>query len=815
MRFARIGFILLALYFTFIGGSAYYALVFPIRVFHHIFVTLLLSLWLINRLRKGKGLPETPLNRPLYGVVIVWLLSAALSLDPRMAFENLWFPLTHIAFFFSLVDLFQRGRARLVMETQFMMAALVVFISGLEITSWYFGLGIIPGTDVGWIEAVGAGIWLPLQAPRLALAMNISTLLAGYIAPLIILAAGWALTTHRRDYRTVLWILAGLLLTVLLLTFSRGGLLSLLGAVGALIVLRTAQSQRISQRLPARWLIGVAVVGVLATATLFMVFTLSQSRRSGDEGRVDMWISALEITRDHPLLGAGPGLFGRAFREYRDPSIARDKLASAHNAYLNTLAETGILGMIASLWLGVTFVITWWHTWKRAQGTDRKLRLEVTFAAFVGLGIHSLVDVFTVTPIVLLIAVLAAYSITGQRSRLDRPPAGQKLPAVLLLTLIIGYGIWFIQLDRAQSAYQRSLAGGEDALALAREAHALDPALRLYDLQIAHLVGQQALAQTPGDLTEAVLAYQAALDLEPTWATGWINLAALTAQQGNNEQALAYLERAHALDNLNSAELQWAILAEKTGLAPEEAVLDAYKRAAGRNIQNTILPLSPFWSQSALRREAVLEAAARLPLDERYRVLAAHAPEELASIVPALPQSAAEWWVVGEYALSIEQDAEKAFSAFTEAISLAHTNGDYYASRARAALNSDPGTARSDLNIAQLLGTVNEYPNAIRVELAADEEEIRSLRIRALPARSVGQEFAAVLFGRPAQFDVFPQMRRPGPGRAALQPWYELAEAYASLGQYEDAQRVYKAIQDYDPYDPEAGQALQSIADHS
>ncbi|HEX2907402.1 MAG TPA: hypothetical protein VHO69_11110, partial [Phototrophicaceae bacterium] len=137
----RLTFILLAIYLVFLGGSAYYTLIFPIRVFHHLLLTGLLTLWLINRLRSRQGLPQTPLNAPIGAALVVWLISALASADPRMAFENLWLQLIHILFFFVLIDLFQRGRQRLVLETQFMLAALVIFLSALELASWYFGLG--------------------------------------------------------------------------------------------------------------------------------------------------------------------------------------------------------------------------------------------------------------------------------------------------------------------------------------------------------------------------------------------------------------------------------------------------------------------------------------------------------------------------------------------------------------------------------------------------------------------------------------------------------------------------------------------------
>ena len=257
MRFNRVVFILLAFYFVFLGGSAYYFLAFPVRILHHALVTALLAWWLFRRFRQGKGLPSTPLNKPIYAAVIVWFVSAMTSLDPRMALENLWFPLTHLIFFFVLVDLFQRGRQRLVMDSQFMMAAMIIVITGLELASWYFGLGIIPGTEIGWASVLGPDIPLPLVPLRVSLAMNISTLLAGYAAPLITLTIGWALTAQQRNFRTVLWVMVGLLSVVLLLTFSRGGLLSLVAGVGTLLVMRLLQSPRmaenvITRRIPTR-----------------------------------------------------------------------------------------------------------------------------------------------------------------------------------------------------------------------------------------------------------------------------------------------------------------------------------------------------------------------------------------------------------------------------------------------------------------------------------------------------------------------------------------------------------------------------------
>jgi O-antigen ligase len=814
MRLGRLGFILLGIYLVFLGGSAYYNLIFPVRLFHHALVTLLLAGWLVARIRRGVGLPQTPLNAPLYMAVIVWFITAAASLDPRMAFEHVWFLVIHVLSFLALADLFAQRRERLVLETQFMLAAVVVLISGLELASWYFGLGIIPGTGVGWAQVIGPGVWLPLKPPRLALAMNISTLLAGYVAPLVTLAAAWALTTRRRDYRMVLWALTGALALVLVLTFSRGGLLSLLTAAAFLLIPRLAQSERLKQMTPSRLFIGGAAIGGMILIAGFVVLSISGSgsRAGGDVGRLDMWRSAGQITRDRTLTGVGPGLFGRAFRDYRDPTVVQDKLASAHNIYLNTAAETGLLGIGVSIWLAITFILGWRRNRQSETWPGRKLRLEAAFAALLGVGVHSLVDVFTVTPIVLLIALLAAYCIipnpAGVVARLKPAPTMlTRWEAMIALLIVLAYGIWFFQIDRAQIHYQRSLRADASALDEAHAAADLDPALKLYQLNITFLLGEQSAQQPDTDVGQAIAAYENALQLEPTWDTGWINLAALRKRQGDEAGALADLNRARQINFANPAPRLWAELAEKLSATSKDDITAAYYTA----IRYNFLPLSAYWNANPMRRAALDRYLPDLPLDHQYRVLAVHDLERAKRLVPAQPQTAAEWWVLGEHALGIKSDPQAAANAFSQAIALERTNGDYYASRARAELRLDPAAAARDLKLADLLGAYAEYPNAIRASLATTPQAIERLRTDAVPVRTSPQEFAAVLFGRPAVFDVFPDQRPIGLGRAAMQPWYAIAAERLAAGRTADARNVYRAILEQAPDEQEARAMLAKL----
>lgn len=809
MRLRRILFILTAFYFVFIGGTAYYDLIPGVRFFHHAFVTLLLSLWLIGRIRSGQGLPRTPLDFPLYAAVVVWFASAVMSIYPRMALENLWFPITHTVIFFIIAGMLQQGRHKIVIETQYILATMVIFITGLELASWYFGLGILPGTDIGWTDVGG----VPLVMRRVSLAMNISTLLAGYVAPLVTITFAWALTMRQAGQRVAFFIFSGLLLLVLILTFSRGGLLSLALAGGVFIAFQLARSERFSAYISMRLFAGLVIIAGIGVLTLFIVYTVSQDRRSGDEGRVDMWLSAILITRDHPVLGAGPGLFGRAFRDYRDVSIARDKLAAAHNVYLNTAAETGVTGVLVSLGLLVALLRGWWKQWRSAAEANERIRLEAALAALIGLGVHSLVDTFTITPIVLLILGLAAFCVTGQRSILDQPPPGRKIPAVIALIIVVGYGIWFaLQVDPAYSRYLNSLNGDLDQrLQEANAAAEIDPELNLYDLQIAYITGLQA-ANDPAKTEAAIAGYQTALALEPTWDLGWMNLAALELRRDNQLAGMVALTEAQRINPLTVAPLNRAKLAEAEDLLPRTPIITAYSVAIMNEVTRNRLPLAAFWVATPLREAALDQYLQTADLEIQYRVQAVHHPEKLVALLPAEPHTAQEWWVTGEYALTVENNVSAAVEAFTQAIQMDRTNGDYYASRARANLTLDPASASRDLDYAALLGTKYEYPNAIRAEQASTSEERLDWWAKALPPVNIGQEFAAVLYGgRVSGFDLLPELRPPGPGNTAMQPWYWVAEQFEGEGRYEAAIRAYQVILNYAPDEIEAQTRLDQL----
>lgn len=803
MRRTRYLMLLLAIYFVFIGGSSRYITLYQVRVMHHIVVTGILGLWLIQRIRKHKGIPTTSINYPLYALIGVWFISATFSLDPRMALEHIWFPFTYIILFFIVVDYFQRGRGKVIMETFFFVSLIVVFLTGLELASWYFGWGIIPGTSIGWVDV---DMLIPPFLPKIALAMGISTLVAGFTVPAIFISATWAMTVRHKSHRWILWIITSLLFLTLVLTFSRGGLLAFLGGLAVFFILRGIQHPTLTSRVSTKLIGGVGGIIALSLMLGFVGLTLPYAIGRSDQGRLDMWQSAVEMTVDHPITGVGPGLFGRAYREYRDPIVGRDKLAAAHNAYLNLSSELGILGLLVGGWLGYSVLRGSWQTWKQAKGRHQHLRVEGLVAALSGLAVHSTVDVFTITPINLLAIIIVAYLITGHRSILDPLPEGQHKPTYVLLVITLLFGGLLINWDRAQGFFQSSFGKPyAEALELTRQAQAIDPFLNLYHLHEAFLLGQSA--NDPDEFDAAITAYENVLQLEPTWDTGWINLAWLEIQRGNVDIALDYLQHASDIYPQNSASFAYAHIAEINDATDDDAIIAAYNRA--HQLTTVQPPLASVWWRTPLATQSSEAYLERTSLELKYRIARVYRPELVPELIPEDPETAQEWWVVGQVALENNNrvDAEHAFS---NAINLTPSNGDYYVARAQSRLDQ-PELALKDLNLATLYGTTYEFPNTIRALLANDDETALSLKANALPIQSQTQEFAGVLYTRPAVFDVPREMRSPGLGERVLQPWYEVANTFVEEGNIEGAVRSYTFILENAPYEQRAQAQLNQL----
>ncbi len=850
-RLQRLLIVFLVAYYTLFGGSYYTEHNPPLRVAHQVGTALLIALWLITLWRERRPFPTTPLDRPLLVYAGVLLASAVLSRDARLSLEYTWPLLTHILGFYLLVDLMRRGRQRWLFEALFVTGAVIVILSAIEVTAWYFGLPLAPQFVQGWPQVFG--LTVPPVIHKVGLAMNVSTLLGNFTATAVPLAAGWAMTARRRDLRQGAWLLAGALTGVLILTQSRSALLALGAAAGLLLLFALLRAET-QARFPAvlrpllrrRALIGgAALAGALIVGAV--LWAALRAPRSGDVARLDLWRSAIAMTRDAPLLGVGPHLFGATQRLYGDRALAAstDRLVTAHNLPLNILAETGVIGLAAALWVGAAFLRLWRQAWRGAE-PGRRLRLEACLAALAGFGVQSLVDTFALTQTVLPALMIAAYTAAGNVTRAEavreRPgvsvgpirakPGGFRLlsrgfqsPAVpLLLLALIGVELAFLPVHVGELAHGRALraAGAGDlagALEATRAAHAADPWLGLYPLQEAYLLGLLAERDPAAYREDAIAAHERALALSPTWDLGWHNLAALYAGAGRAEDAVAAEEQAVRWNpapagyHLKAGEYREALHDFDDARAAYVTALRANPNLGG----------SGFWTEpghperAAALGEAIDGLAAEhvdtglwlaLMAGDRIRAADIAARIDPATAPPGDLRALAYWaaWeddaqaapcpecfyerIIAAGALLPTDDVLLAELALRRGDSVARPLDLTPEQAARLALFvSEGGAARAWYVLAQTAE-----------QAGADDAAINGLLARAVPPVFARQEFAATVYGRISLFDELPQARTPALSRYDLQPWFALAERYTAAGLPDRAQRVYAALLLADPY---------------
>ena len=178
-RTQRIGLLAVLVYIAFIGGATYGTTNLFLRTVQHVLISGLVIAWLVHLIRRGRPLPRTGLDAPLF-VYVIWLVVVSVtSHDWRVSLEQSWQMIAHVTGFYMLVYVMQRGQQKWVFEALFLIAALVVLVSAVEIISWYFGLGFA-GFSQGWFSIGG---WRDPITPyfyRLELALDVSTRLRNF-----------------------------------------------------------------------------------------------------------------------------------------------------------------------------------------------------------------------------------------------------------------------------------------------------------------------------------------------------------------------------------------------------------------------------------------------------------------------------------------------------------------------------------------------------------------------------------------------------------------------------------------------------------
>ncbi len=265
-------------------------------------------------------------------------------------------------------------------------------------------------------------------------------------------------------------------------------------------------------------------LAVIVSASGYWLYSRSVARRvqgteisgHGREIRLRLWASAFQMWKDHPWWGVGPDHFDYRYRHYREAvDKTQGRPGRAHNDYLNTLADYGIVGLVLlliPLGFAAWGVIRSWPHLQRSGGefgekkSNRAAVVLGTSAGLIALLVHSFLDFNMHIPSNAFLAVsLLAIISSHIRFATERYWLTARWPiaigATVALALIL-FGIVPPAITRTREILllrqaEKLRDGSPEKIALLKRAFTLQPK----NFQTAYAIGEQlrALAWTGGD----------------------------------------------------------------------------------------------------------------------------------------------------------------------------------------------------------------------------------------------------------------------------------------------------------------------------
>ena len=265
---------------------------------------------------------------------------------------------------------------------------------------------------------------------------------AGYMELALALPLGLLFSgSLEREKRFIYLFAVGMMVVALIMTNSRGGVISLIAEIGFLLALSLFRRRHTRRRSAEEksWIKSNAMKAGLALAVVIAVLgavtvlggesgltRLLGSLNNDDPttGRAHFWSVTVDIIKTHPILGVGLGAFGVVYTGY-DSRNGLLRLEQVHNDYLQVLSDGGIVGAA----LGLFFLVSLFRQGFARRESKDVFRRGVATGALAGcfaVLVHSFFDFTLHTPSnTLLFLILGALATMNGRVE-DSPPVKQR-----------------------------------------------------------------------------------------------------------------------------------------------------------------------------------------------------------------------------------------------------------------------------------------------------------------------------------------------------------------------------------------------------
>lgn len=538
-----IGVAWLTAYLVFIGGG-WFGIYYPsLRIVTVSLAAMVLLIWMFLAWRDPRWRPRSVLLPAIAGCLASLAVSSVFSRFPRVSFEYLAYSIVLAALYLLLVRLLSDPfyRVRFVALGRILFVVIAAAFVVRSAAHW-----------ITWWGVVGRITTPPLRPEFESLVYGNPSTVLTMVALLAVPVAASASWNTRRGAAIVAVALCATAV-VALLSGSRAGWLALaIAAAAAGVAVLAARGSRAMVSASMRqslngWqgrLVALAAVGIgLTGLAIAGPSILRRAAEGGEAIRGGFVRIALALFSQSPLVGTGPGSWVIQRVALTQPTDVDYYIPHAHNIYAQTLAEQGLVGAAAGVFLGISVLLLL----RRATRDQEPVRRRWAWATMVGLiyfGAHQLLDFYANMPAVLFaaafpIAYLDAASPARERAtrqaRFTPPWQARGTPvlaAAIVLVAVAGLLWQEVAASQNDAAVSRANVGDWSAAdAPARAAAAADPAISPY------LFTAGLTASRSGDHA-AASAYFAVVAARDDLPEAWLDLAAEQAALGQTPEAL-------------------------------------------------------------------------------------------------------------------------------------------------------------------------------------------------------------------------------------------------------------------------------------
>ena len=555
------------LYGVFIGGAWSGIYSSGLRSTTLLVAVIAIALWAVTAAIVPAWRPRSRILPALLVPLGVLALATATSRQPRLGLDYVAWSAILVALYLFLVRLLASPFFRPRLMALFALIALIIGV-------WY--LQAVGALWVEWWGLVGRIAPPPLRPEFASLTFGNPSAVMTMSILLAMPAVAWiGVATRGRAIASLVFL--GLAASSTILSGSRAGWLGLaIGwtvAIGLWLLVgrhRALVATVIRSRTLRLAIAGVAVVAILVGAVV-LPGILFRAGTGGEGLRLAYWQAALRMFAEAPLLGTGPGTWVAQRVRYTDVPANDYTIPHAHDIYLQTLAESGVVGAVA----GILVLVVVGRLILRAVRSGDRDRVWMGWAAIFALayfGGHQLLDFYPSLPATLVaIAIPIAWLDAAEERAADgasakaaavtaaTAPASGRRPAPSLALLLPVGGLVAIALAAGFLRWSESWAtthetavdamnDGDYAAALepARAAAAADPAMTPYQVTLG------LAASKTGHPAEAAEAFERAAAADD-FPASWLGLAAARTELGDRAGALDALDRALRLGSVQPA----------------------------------------------------------------------------------------------------------------------------------------------------------------------------------------------------------------------------------------------------------------------